>query len=200
MMIGTPDSFLLNGGMLSAGTTGTRYNWRCWGSAQAAPSSQPSTCAPCTLPNLALCPPEPKPYFSYYSKTRYNPACTYIEENPGLVLAPAPSPGKLLIEQVSQAAASTPRPSTLALSPARAPALANAAAPPRAATVIPTAPAASTTQNPIFAVGAQPPLVVRPPVVAQPPVVTPARPGNQVELQSGFDSLLGTSTAGTAGR
>lgn len=50
---------------------------------------------PCTNPNPTLCPVVNATYYSYYHKTRYQDGCTFAAGNPGLTLAPAPTPGEV---------------------------------------------------------------------------------------------------------
>lgn len=67
------------------------------GSAAPAPPSPPAPPAPaCTNPNPSLCPVVNATYYSYYHKTRYQDACTFMAGNPGLALAPAPQSGEVM--------------------------------------------------------------------------------------------------------
>ena len=55
------------------------------------PPSPPAPPAPpCTNPIPSLCPVVNATYYSYYHKTRYEDACTFVAGNPGVSFVPAP--------------------------------------------------------------------------------------------------------------
>ena len=58
-------------------------------SAPAPPSPPAPPAPPCTNPIPSLCPVVNATYYSYYHKTRYQDACTFIAGNPGLSFVPA---------------------------------------------------------------------------------------------------------------
>ncbi|KAK9917687.1 hypothetical protein WJX75_007185 [Coccomyxa subellipsoidea] len=60
------------------------------GPTQAPPAPPSPPAAPCTLQPWQ-CPQVTAAYYNYYSKQRYNYACTFVQDNPGIAFAAAPN-------------------------------------------------------------------------------------------------------------